>query len=156
MALCLFVFLQATSPIREVSDLNAAIEQIQKENADSLFSSCLVGDLFLWREKNGVFSSANYDYKNRLRRQDLEKLYGKQYHENGCFYIFKPEGFLENNNRLFGKIISFIQQNWKDQQIDSPDELILCKKIFRENLTYKLSQHENMFLSKATTSLAVV
>ena len=39
----------------------------------------------------------NYDYKNRKRRQDSEK----QYVENGSIYVFKKNGFIINNNRLF-------------------------------------------------------
>jgi N-acylneuraminate cytidylyltransferase len=133
------VFLQATSPLRETTGINQAIELIKSENADSLFSSCYVGEMNLWREKNGTFASINYDYKNRLRRQDAEKVYGKQYHENGRFYIFKPKGFIENNNRLFGKIITYVQEDWKWPQIDSMNDFFVCEKVFREHLAYKLS-----------------
>jgi len=132
------VFLQATSPLRETTGINQAIELIKSENADSLFSSCYVGEMNLWREINGKFSSVNYDYKNRLRRQDAEKVYGKQYHENGSFYIFKPKGFIENNNRLFGKIITYVQENWKWPQIDSMNDLVICENVFKEHLSYKM------------------
>jgi N-acylneuraminate cytidylyltransferase len=133
------IFLQATSPLREASDLDDAVDHIRKEQADSLFSGSYVGEFNLWRQKAGKLLSVNYDYKNRLRRQDAEQAYGKQYLENGSFYIFKPKTFLGEENRLGGRIVISIQEDWKSLQIDSYDELELCKNQFREKLAYKIA-----------------
>ena len=59
------------------------------------------------------FISENYDFKNRSVRQLLNK-----YHENGSFYIFKPEILRQFKNRLGGKIGYYIMEEYKSSQID--------------------------------------
>lgn len=63
------VFLQATSPLREPSDLDKSVECFFSENADSLFSAVILEDFCVWENKNGDLKSSTFDYKNRGRRQ---------------------------------------------------------------------------------------
>ena len=64
---------QVTSPLREVKDIDNAIELFQKEKYDSMFSASMAEDLFFWGESNTGLNSVNYDYKNRKRRQDFKE-----------------------------------------------------------------------------------
>lgn len=130
------VFLQATSPIRETKDIDNAIEKLINGNFDSVFSSCELEDFLIWKKVNGGLESLNYDYKNRKRRQDSEK----QFVENGSVYCFKIEGFIENNNRLFGKIGNSIMENWKMFEIDSIEDLDLCSYIFEKKILLDVSR----------------
>jgi CMP-N,N'-diacetyllegionaminic acid synthase len=99
----LIVFLQCTSPLRKDDDIDKAIVQFHHERADSLLSVSPAHS-FLWEQVDGVAESINYDYRNRLRRQDMNP----QFRENGSIYIFKPWVLRENNNRLGGKISLYI------------------------------------------------
>ncbi|GAB1545561.1 acylneuraminate cytidylyltransferase family protein [Scytonema sp. NUACC21] len=108
------VFLQCTSPIRTGADIDSAIEKIQAENADSLLSVS-PSHRFLWEEVNGVAKSINYDYRHRLRRQDMKP----QFMENGSIYIFKPWVLKELGNRLGGKISLFPMNEAAAWEIDS-------------------------------------
>jgi CMP-N,N'-diacetyllegionaminic acid synthase len=132
------VFLQATSPIRESNDLDKAIEQIRKDNADSLFSGSYVGEFNLWRILKESIVPVNHDYRNRLRRQDAEERLGIQIVEDGSFYIFKPKLFLENENRLSGKITVYLNKSWKSPQIDSYADIENCQRIFQSKLSHKM------------------
>ena len=76
-------------------------------------------------EKHGNFLAENYDFENRRRRQ----LISKKYHENGSFYIFKPDILLKNNNRLGGKIGYYVMESFKSFQIDEYDDIKLCETI---------------------------
>ena len=125
---------QITSPIRESSDIKKGIELAINSKYDSLFSSSIVGDLFFWQYENNNLSSVNYDYRNRKRRQDAPK----QFIENGSFYLFKPEVLKKYNNR-FGKSIGKVEMEfWKMFEIDSKEDLELCKAIYK-NFILKLS-----------------
>jgi len=109
------VFLQCTSPIRLPDDIENAIRQFENENADSLLSVCPVRDFFIWKKINDSAQSTNYDFKNRKRRQNIEKTYL----ENGSIYIFKPQLLKETNNRLGGKISFYEMPFWRSWQIDN-------------------------------------
>lgn len=122
------VGLQATSPLRQSSDLAEALNQFYKNNADSMLSLVEIEDFFIWREcQNKAYESVNYDYKNRLPRQLIDK----RYLENGSFYIFNVDGFLENKNRLFGDIDGFIMSKLKMFQIDNHVDVELCRALMK-------------------------
>ena len=125
---------QITSPIRESSDIKKGIELAINSKYDSLFSSSTIEDLFFWQYENKNLCSVNYDYRNRKRRQDAPK----QFVENGSFYLFKPKVLKKFNNR-FGQSIGKVEMEfWKMFEIDSKEDLELCKAIFK-NFILKLS-----------------
>lgn len=124
------VFLQATSPLREVKDIDSALEIFKRKELDSLFSASPAGDTCLWEEHDGSLKSVNYDYKNRKRRQDIKN----RLIENGSFYIFKPEILLKNKNRLGGKIGFYLMEEWKLHEIDSYEDLELCKFLYERRI----------------------
>ncbi len=119
------LFLQVTSPFRRSAQLAAAIEQVQDEKADSLFSaSPQVG--FLWRARGRELESVTYDYRARRRRQDLE---GELLEENGSFYIFKPWVLRNLENRLGGRIACYRMGFLEALQIDDAGDLEMAEWI---------------------------
>lgn len=121
--------MQATSPLREPSDLSGALQQYERDGCDSVLSVCEIEDFFIWRVgQNGSLEGVNHDPNNRQRRQDI----GKRYLENGSFYIFTPELIRERTNRLGGRIGMFVMAKHKMFQIDTPSDVALCEAIMRE------------------------
>src|SRR3989338_3665961 len=127
------VFLQATSPLRESSDIDNAVRTIEKKRADSLFSGAKIGDFYIWKDLNGKLQSINYNYKNRKTRQ----AYGEQYVENGSIYVFQPEVLFKHNNRFGKKIAVSEMEFWKSFEIDEPKDLEFCKILFKAKGLYK-------------------
>jgi len=123
----LIVFLQCTSPIRNPGDIDAAIEKLYSENADSLLSVCS-NERFLWRPVAGNMQPVNYDYLKRPRDQD----HPEEYAENGSMYIFKPEVMRKNGNRLGGKIAVYQMDYWSSFQVDSMEDYELCEWIYQK------------------------
>lgn len=119
----LVVFLQGTSPLRSLGDIDGAINLFIKNNLDSLFSACDLKDLMVWKNVDSELTSINYDYKNRERRQDMQKQYG----ENGSIYLFKPEIIRESMNRLGGKIGTYVMDAWKIHEIDNKEDIGICE-----------------------------
>lgn len=117
---------QVTSPLREPIDFERGLQDFQDQQCDSMFSCSVVEDLLFWeKEQDGKLKSANYDYENRCRRQDISK----QYIENGSFYIFKPEVLRRCNNRLGRKIGLTEMECWKMFEIDSVEDLRMCEAL---------------------------
>jgi N-acylneuraminate cytidylyltransferase len=114
----LVVFLQATSPSRRPGEIEAAIETLLREKADSLFSACRV-EGFTWRVRGGTVASVNYDPAHRPLRQELQE---EIWEENGSFYIFKPWVLRKCNSRLGGKISMYRMSRLDSFQIDEPGD----------------------------------
>ena len=127
----LVVFLQCTSPIRSSTDIDRAIQQLRKENADSLLSVS-PSHRFLWQRVNGVAESINYDYRYRQRRQDINP----QYAENGSIYIFKPWVLKEYGNRLGGKIAMFPMSEAAAHEIDSLLDFEIAEFLMKQYYTH--------------------
>jgi CMP-N,N'-diacetyllegionaminic acid synthase len=121
------VALQATSPIRESSDIENALAIFDRDHLDSLLSVCEVEDYFNWRIGASGPEPINYDYHNRRMRQQIEK----RYLENGSFYVLIPSLLREQNNRLGGKIGFHVMDRHKMFQIDRPEDVKLCAAIMR-------------------------
>jgi len=126
----LVIALQATSPLREPKDLDKAIKKFKRRNLDSMFSCSKLNDFFLWEKRDDKYSSLNYNYKNRKRRQEIKE----QYLENGSFYLFKPEIIKKSNNRLGGKIDVIELEFWKSFEIDSYESLRFCEILMKKYL----------------------
>ena len=124
------VALQATSPIRESSDLESSVQKFSRNNFDSMFSASKIGDFYIWRKKGKSYSSINYDFRNRPRRQDFEE----QYVENGSFYIFKPKTIKKFENQLGGKIGIFLMDFWKSFEIDDYEDFKFLKILMNNYL----------------------
>jgi len=129
-AVSLVVFLQATSPVREGHDIDAAVELLRETGADSLFSCTKIEDYFMWEEAADGPRSVNYDFRSRKPRQDI----APRFLENGSIYVFTPGILREGHNRLGGKIAMYEMPFWKSWQIDDPDDIGLCEYYIRTRL----------------------
>lgn len=116
---------QVTSPIREVSDFSNAFNLIIKDGFDSLVTLRRIQDFFIWANDGVLFKPKNYDPQNRKRRQDISE----SYVENGSFYIFKPSVLKRNDCRLGGRISGYIMPDSKSFQVDSLDDLEICRAL---------------------------
>jgi len=124
----LVVAMQATSPIRNKNDLDNAIALYKENRLDSLFSGNILDDMYYWcTDENNRLYSANYDYKNRKRRQDINK----KFLENGSFYVFTPQGILQSKNRLHGDIGCYVMEKKTMFQIDEKEDIEICELIMK-------------------------
>jgi CMP-N,N'-diacetyllegionaminic acid synthase len=125
------IALQATSPVRESTDIEKGLKEFRRGKFDSMFSGSPIGDFFIW-EKSGKnkLKSINYDFQNRQRRQKIKE----QFVENGSFYIFKPKNIKKFDNQLSGKIGIAKMEFWKSFEIDDLKNVKFCEMIMRHYL----------------------
>lgn len=120
------ILIQATSPMIITEDLEKGISLFNTKEFDSIFSVYDVGDMLLWNENKVPI---NYDYRNRLNRQTRKN--NKIYVETGSFYIFNKRGFLENKNRIYGKI-GFIEiPFWRSFEVDYMEDINNIEKLLK-------------------------
>jgi len=115
---------QPTSPIRDKDDFENAIKIFNKKGYDSLFSSSIIRDHFIWK-KNNNYLKPNYNYKKRKPRQLIKE----QFLENGSFFIFDKVKFKKHKCRLFGNIGTYVQEFYKSFQLDEPEDVHIIESI---------------------------
>jgi CMP-N,N'-diacetyllegionaminic acid synthase len=115
----IIVLLQPTSPVRTGKQIDEAIEQLQREGADSLVS-VVESHSFLWHPGPPVTKV----YTGRPRRQDFI-----QYEENGSIYVFTRDHWERTHNRLGGKISLFVMPDECAVQVDTPFDLWMADQI---------------------------
>jgi len=118
--------IQPTSPIRGKNDFDKAINIYNKKNYDSLFSSSIIKDYFIWKKNKNLFIP-NYNYKKRKPRQQIKE----QFLENGSFYLFDKIKFKRYKCRLFGKIGTYVQNFYKNFQVDELDDFHIVESILK-------------------------
>jgi len=120
----LVVLLQATSPLRTPEDVQAAIDLLVRENADSLFSACHFHG-FLWQRDGERWVSVDFDYKKRPRRQERPE----EIMEKGAIFIFKPWVLEKYNDRMGGKIAAYLMPAINSFELDHPDDVELIRSL---------------------------
>lgn len=122
----LVVFLQCTSPIRGMDDIDRAIETFEREGADSLFSGS-DNKRHIWSQDDDAWKPLNYDYRARRREQDMPK----QYNEDGSIYVVHPSVLRRDRNRLGGRIAVYPMGPWREFQLDTADDAALIDWVLR-------------------------
>ncbi|MGH9891789.1 MAG: cytidylyltransferase domain-containing protein, partial [bacterium] len=118
------VFLQCTSPFTEPGDIDGALELLEAERADSVFTGCRFHG-FVWAPSPEGFVGVNHDRTHRPRRQDAPV----QLLENGALYAFRVPGFLVARHRFFGRVAAFEMPVRRSLEIDEPFDLELAAMI---------------------------
>ncbi len=120
----LVVFLQATSPLRRRGEVQAAIDTLLGQGADSLFSATTAHG-FVWRLHAGRLGALSYDPAARPRRQEI----GEDLLENGSIYVFSPAVLLDSDNRLGGRIAVHRMHPLDSFQIDEAGDFELMEAV---------------------------
>jgi len=122
----LVVFLQCTSPVRRLNDIDNAIQLLRGTGADSVFSAC-ENTRLIWGMKGDEPVALNYDWKNRKREQEM----ARQYRENGSIYVFPPTLLRETGNRMGEHKRIYEMDYWSSFQLDAPEHAELLDWILR-------------------------
>ncbi len=128
------VFLQCTSPLSTSADMDAVLQALEDQQADSVLSACRFHG-FVWKAGEAA-EGINHDLRVRPRRQDREA----QYLENGAIYAFRTAGFLAARHRFFGKTILHEMSPERSFEIDTPLDLEIAESLFRRRQQTLLSQ----------------
>ena len=125
------VFVQCTSPFIDPADLDRAVELIQADQADSVFSGVATYE-FLWRDADGdgepvsgAMVGQNHDAAVRPRRQDRRP----HVRETGAFYAMTAAGLRRHAHRFFGRIHCVLVAAETGIEIDTPAELALAQAL---------------------------
>ena len=121
------VLLYATSPLREVATIDAAVRMVAEEGYDSVLS--LYEDTtYLWKLAGDTATPTNYDPATRGPRQ---KENWNQWAENKAVYAFTRDLLVETGCRLGGKIGYVEMPKWRSVDVDKQDDLELVRALYQ-------------------------
>lgn len=132
------ILLQPTSPLRDVADIDGAIESFFKNNATSVIGVCEVEHSPLWSNTLDESLSMNSfldDKYNNSRSQDLP-LY---YRINGAFYMSEVESVKRNETFFVKKnIYAYVMTQEHSADIDTKLDFIIADALLREQELEKI------------------
>lgn len=126
------ILLQPTSPLRDIKDIDGAIEHFFAKEATSLVSVCEVEHSPLW--SNTLNEDLNMDTflddkYNNSRSQDLPTYYRL----NGAFYMSDVESVLQNNTFFIKKnIYAYLMSQEHSVDIDTKLDFIVAEAIMKQ------------------------
>jgi len=125
------VLLEPTSPLREHSDIDKAIEILFDSSADVIVGICKTEDqnpAFLVTKdiENFIRGYENKDMKV-LRRQDIKDVYFFE----GTIYISKTNILLSKKTFYHENTIGYVVSKYKSLEIDDMDDFIMVEAIMK-------------------------
>ncbi|GFE58479.1 cytidylyltransferase domain-containing protein [Geobacter sp. AOG1] len=127
------VLLEPTSPLREISDIEKALEKIENNpSADSIVSiarveSCHPAFMIRMDKQNELISGFHYELKY-LRRQDIEELFFLE----GSIYVSKVPELLEQGTFYHQRTSGYVVPKWKSLEIDDMDDFIMVEALMKK------------------------
>jgi N-acylneuraminate cytidylyltransferase len=122
----IIVYLQPTSPLRTVKDLDSALEMYLNNDCDSVVSVCESKDSPYWSlivKHKYIEPLFGWEYFTNMRRQDLPTTFIL----NGAIYITSVIRFLENNNLFSRKTLPYKMPIGRSVDIDDEFDFKLAE-----------------------------
>ena len=124
----LVVFLQCTSPLTSAEDIDATVDTLLANTADSALAATDF-HYYLWRAgSDRTAEGVNHDPSVRLRRQ--EQL--PNFLESGAVYVMRTAGFRTARHRFFGKTVFHVMPRERCWEIDEPIDLEVAEVLLRQ------------------------
>jgi len=126
------VLLQATSPLRNETDIDNAIDIFIRNKCDSVISVCENEHPPYWcyKIKNHYLNPIFDENHSQKRRQDLPVTY----RPNGAIYIAKHYTIREKKDFMGSKSIPYVMNIEKSLDIDTEFDLLLAGLLIEKNI----------------------
>jgi len=125
------VLIEPTSPLREASDIDLALEEMLAAGADSVVSVCLAGNshpAFMFRVGvDGRLEATQSGGFKTLRRQDLEPAFFPE----GMVYASCVKKLREHQGFFQLNTIGYIVPKWKSPEIDDIVDFLHVEAIMK-------------------------
>lgn len=125
------VLLEPTSPLREISDIDSAIEMLYKSTADSIVGICKTEDqnpaFLITKDNENLIHGYKDSSMKVLRRQDIEDVYFFE----GTIYISKLNVFVDKKTFYHDNTIGYEVPKYKSLEIDDIDDFIMVEAIMK-------------------------
>jgi len=129
----IIILLQPTSPLRNATDIDTALDIFMKSDCDSEISMCKVEHSPYWyfKYEGDKFKPLFGNKGLQMRRQELPDVY----RPNGAIYITTIENLYKNNGFYCKKIVPYIMPPERSIDIDEEIDFKLAELLIQEDTT---------------------
>ena len=124
------VYLQPTSPLRTVNDIDSALKLFFMNEYDSVISVCESSESPYWSliiKNKIIIPLFEWDYFLNKKRQDLPSTYIL----NGALYIMSTKKFIQNNNLFSKRTLPYIMPIERSIDIDKDLDFKLAELLIK-------------------------
>ena len=127
----IIILLQPTSPLRNATDIDAALDIFLKTDCDSVISMYKVEHSPYWcfKYKGDTFKPLFGNKGLKMRRQELPDVY----RPNGAIYITTIKNLYKNNGFYCDKIVPYIMPPKRSVDIDEEIDFKLAGLLIQED-----------------------
>ena len=125
------VFLQPTSPLRKIGELDSAIKLAIEKRKDCVFSSNIYHP-WLWLKKGKKLKPFSIKPFKLKRRQETFQVV-----DTGSYYVTKKKAFKYYKNRYGKNVINFVSDFHASFEIDELKDLKFISNYVRTNMPKK-------------------
>ena len=149
------VLLEPTSPLREVFDIDMAIEILLESRADSIVGICKTESqnpaFLVSKNENGLISG--YENKDMvvLRRQEIKDVYFFE----GTIYVSKTDVLLDKKTFYHDNTIGYEVPKYKALEIDDIIDFVMVEAIMKYKGNYKNEKTLGVYFSRMRAWRAV-
>jgi CMP-N,N'-diacetyllegionaminic acid synthase len=131
------VLLEPTSPLRESSDIEAALDLLLTSGAGAVVSVCRaesVHPAFIYRrDAAGRLQPFLERQPTGLRRQEIEPLYFLE----GTIYISRIDVLCERRSFYHDDTVAYEVPKWKSLEIDDLDDFLMVEALLKHKKEHK-------------------
>jgi len=127
-----FMVLQPTSPLREVVDIDSAIELFRVKNADSVVGYTVEDHPISWHKYiNKDLTFTNIFEENLKNRQEVRETY----YPNGAIFIFKYD-IIKEKKYYTKNSYAYIMPKSRSVDIDTIDDFLYAEFLLNKAVVY--------------------
>lgn len=128
----LTVLLEPTSPLRDVNDVDEALEELNSaQNAESIVGVCRTESqnpaFLVRRNEAGFLSGYSEGGMKAIRRQDIEDIYFFE----GSIYASTTNCLLERRTFYHENTVGFVMPKWKSLEIDDQEDFVMAEALMK-------------------------
>ncbi len=122
------LLLQTTSPLREMRDIDACFEMMDKTNAATVLTVASTHPRIYFLDSENRLILANKEIHDSSNMQ----AWPKGYLLNGCFvYIITVSAFLQNKKILADDTRGVVCDRWRSVDLDEPEDFVLAELLYK-------------------------
>ena len=122
------VYLQTTSPLRELGDIKECWELMKNSDATTVLTACVTPPWLYYMDEKKNIISVN---KPVNQASNARVLRSPMYILNGGVYVLKVDAFLKEHSFITKNTKAIIYDKWRSVDVDTPEDWVMAELLYK-------------------------